>query len=177
MARGVNKVILVGHLGADPEMKYTPAGTPLCTFSMATSESFKDRNGNQQEKTEWHRVVVWARLAEICGQYLAKGRQVYVEGKITTRSWEDQQGQTRYMTEIVAREVQFLGNQSEGSGARTGSQSEGYGGRGQDESQRYGGGQGGNIGGGGGQRGGGSQGGYDRDFWGGPPPSDDDIPF
>ena len=118
MARGVNKVILVGNLGADPEMKYTPSGTPICTFRLATSESFKDRDGNQQERTEWHRVVAWAKLAEICGQYLAKGRQVYIEGSIRTRSWDDADGNKRFMTEIVARDVQFLGG---GAGGGSGS--------------------------------------------------------
>lgn len=106
---GVNKVFLVGALGADPEMKYTNSGTPICNFRIATSERYKDRDGNQKEKTEWHRVVAWSKLAEICGQYLAKGRQVYVEGSLSTRSWDDQDGNKRYMTEIVAREVQFLG--------------------------------------------------------------------
>ena len=118
MARGVNKVILVGNLGADPEMKYTPSGTPICTFRLATSETFKDRDGNQQERTEWHRVVAWAKLAEICGQYLAKGRQVYIEGSIRTRSWDDAEGNKRFMTEIVARDVQFLGG---GAGGGSGS--------------------------------------------------------
>ncbi len=118
MARGVNKVILVGNLGADPEMKYTPSGTPVCTFRLATSETFKDRDGNQQERTEWHRVVAWSKLAELCGQYLSKGRQVYVEGRLTTRSWDDQDGNKRYMTEVVARDVQFLGS---GAGGGSGS--------------------------------------------------------
>lgn len=118
MARGVNKVILVGNLGADPEMKYTPSGTPICTFRLATSETFKDRDGNQQERTEWHRVVAWSKLAEICGQYLAKGRQVYIEGSIRTRSWDDNDGNKRFMTEIVARDVQFLGG---GAGGGSGS--------------------------------------------------------
>jgi len=120
MARGVNKVILVGNLGADPEMKYTPSGTPICTFRLATSETFKDRDGNQQERTEWHRVVAWSKLAEICGQYLAKGRQVYVEGSIRTRSWDDQDGNKRFMTEIVARDVQFLGAGAGGGSAAGG---------------------------------------------------------
>lgn len=124
MARGVNKVILVGNLGADPEMKYTPSGTPICTFRLATSETFKDRDGNQQERTEWHRVVAWSKLAEICGQYLAKGRQVYIEGSIRTRSWDDNEGNKRFMTEIVARDVQFLGG---GAGGGSGSGSGGGG--------------------------------------------------
>ncbi len=112
MARGVNKVILVGNLGADPEMKYTAGGTAICKFRLATSEQFKDRDGNLQERTEWHRVTVWAKLAEVCGQYLSKGRQVYVEGSLRTTSWDDQDGNKRFMTEVVAREVQFLGGGS-----------------------------------------------------------------
>ncbi|MGD9125467.1 MAG: single-stranded DNA-binding protein [Desulfarculaceae bacterium] len=117
MARGINKAILIGNLGADPEMKYTAGGTALCTFRLATSEVFKDREGNQQERTEWHRVVAWGKLGEICGQYLSKGRQVYVEGSIRTRSWDDQNGNKRYMTEINAREVQFLGGGGESGGS------------------------------------------------------------
>ena len=106
---GINKAILVGRLGRDPEIRYTPDGTAVCTFSIATSESWKDKNtGEKKEKTEWHRIVVWRKLAEICGEYLAKGRQVYIEGKLQTRSWE-QDGVTRYTTEIVAMDVQFLG--------------------------------------------------------------------
>jgi single-strand DNA-binding protein len=131
MARGINKVILIGNLGADPELKYTASGTPVCTFRLATSETFKDREGNQQERTEWHRVVAWAKLGEIAAQYLSKGRQVYVEGSIRTRSWEDQSGERKYMTEIVARDIQFLG----GGGGQGGGQGSGGG---------YGGGGGGN---------------------------------
>jgi single-strand DNA-binding protein len=122
MARGVNKVILIGNLGADPEMKYTASGTAICKFRLATSEQFKDRDGNLKERTEWHRVTVWAKLAEICGQYLSKGRQVYVEGSLRTTSWDDQDSNKRYMTEVVARDIQFLGggasgpNQSFGGG-------------------------------------------------------------
>jgi single-strand DNA-binding protein len=108
MARGVNKVILVGHLGADPEIKYTASGSALCTFRLATSEAFTDRDGQQQTRTEWHRIVTWGKLAEICGQYLSKGRLAYVEGSIRTRSWDDNSGVKRYMTEINARDVQFL---------------------------------------------------------------------
>jgi single-strand DNA-binding protein len=115
MARGINKVILVGNLGADPETKYTAAGTALCTFRLATTESFTDRDGQTQERTEWHRIVTWGKLAEICGQYLNKGRQVYVEGSIRTRSWEDDAGIKRFITEINAREVQFLGGQGSGT--------------------------------------------------------------
>lgn len=113
MARGINKAIIVGNLGMDPELKYTSSGTAVCSFSMATSESFKDRDGQQQERTEWHRVVVWGKLAEICGQYLSKGRQVYVEGSIRTNTWDDN-GVKRYRTEINAREVQFLGGGQSG---------------------------------------------------------------
>ena len=113
MARGINKVILIGNLGQDPEMKYTASGTPLCTFSLATTENFTNNNGEPQERVEWHRVVVWGKLAEICGQYLSKGRQAYVEGSIRTQSWDDN-GVKRYRTEINAREVQFLGTTQPG---------------------------------------------------------------
>jgi single-strand DNA-binding protein len=113
-SRGVNKVILVGNLGADPELRYTGSGTAVCNFNVATNESYKDREGNLVEKTEWHRVVAWDRLAEICAEYLKKGRQVYVEGSLQTRQWEDQEGQTRYTTEIKAREMQMLGGPGEG---------------------------------------------------------------
>ena len=122
MARGVNKVILVGRLGADPEMKYTANSTALCTFRLATNERFKDREGNWQERTEWHRVVVWGKMGENCGQYLSKGREVYVEGSLRTRSWDDQSGNKRYMTEVVARDVQFLGGQGGGGGQAGGGQ-------------------------------------------------------
>ena len=116
MARGVNKAILIGNLGADPELRYTSSGTAVCNFSVATTETYKDRDGNQVENTEWHRVVAWARLAEICGEYLKKGRQVYIEGQIQTRSWEDQDGNTKYTTEIKAREMQMLGGRDGGGG-------------------------------------------------------------
>jgi single-strand DNA-binding protein len=115
-SRGVNKVILVGNLGADPELRYTGSGTAVCNFNVATNESYKDRDGNMVEKTEWHRVVAWDRLAEICAEYLKKGRQVYIEGSLQTRQWEDQEGQTRYTTEIKAREMQMLGGPGEGGG-------------------------------------------------------------
>ena len=110
---GVNKVILVGRLGADPEVKTVTSGQTVCRLSVATSENWTDRDGQKQERTEWHRIVVWGRLAEICGQHLSKGRQVYVEGRLQTRSWEDQQGQKRYTTETVANTVQFLGASSD----------------------------------------------------------------
>ena len=105
---GVNKVILVGRLGADPEVKAIGSGSTVARLNIATSESWV-KDGQRQERTEWHRVTVWGKLAEICGKHLAKGRQVYVEGKLQTRQWEDQQGQKRYTTEIVANTVQFLG--------------------------------------------------------------------
>ena len=105
----VNKAIIVGNLGRDPEMRYTQSNTPGATFSVATTDQWTDKNGERQERTEWHRVVAWARLAEICGQYLQKGKQVYIEGRLQTREWEDKNGQKRYTTEIVAREMQMLG--------------------------------------------------------------------
>ena len=109
MARGVNKVILVGNLGRDPEVRYSPNGGAVATLSVATSESWKDRNtGEQVDKTEWHRVVMFRRLAEIAGEYLKKGAKVYIEGKLQTRKWQDQNGQDRYTTEIVANEMQML---------------------------------------------------------------------
>jgi single-strand DNA-binding protein len=106
---GVNKVILVGNLGNDPELRYTGGGTPVCNFSIATTDQWTDKtSGQKKESTEWHRIVAWRKLAEICGEYLSKGRQVYIEGKLQTRSWE-KEGITRYTTEIVASDVQFLG--------------------------------------------------------------------
>ena len=110
---GINKVIMVGRLGQDPEVRYTPDGTAVANFSIATSEGWKDKEtGERREKTEWHRIVAWRRLGEICGEYLSKGRQVYVEGKLQTRSWE-KDGVTRYTTEIVASDVQFLGGRDD----------------------------------------------------------------
>jgi len=110
MARGVNKVILVGNLGKDPEMRYTADSRAVANLTVATAEQWKDRNtGQNQERTEWHRVVAFGRLAEIMGEYLKKGSQVYIEGKIQTRKWQDQNGQDRYTTEIVANEMQMLG--------------------------------------------------------------------
>ena len=119
---GVNKVILIGRLGRDPEMRYMADGTAVANFSIATSEDWKDKTtGEKKERTEWHRIVAWRRLGEICGQYLTKGREVYVEGKLQTRSWE-QDGQTKYMTEIVASTVQFLGGKDDAGGGRPRSQ-------------------------------------------------------
>jgi single-strand DNA-binding protein len=112
--RGVNKVILIGNLGGDPELRSTPGGTSVATFTLATNESWNDKDGTRQERTEWHRVVAWGRLAEICGQYLRKGRQVYIEGRLQTRSWEDKQGNQRKTTEVIARDMQMLGGRGEG---------------------------------------------------------------
>ena len=118
MARsGINKVILVGNLGQDPEVKYTAGGAAVTTLSLATSESWKDKDtGSDQEKTEWHRVVLWRRLAEIAGEYLKKGSKVYIEGQLQTRKWE-QDGQTRYTTEVVGRDMQFLDSRGSASSA------------------------------------------------------------
>lgn len=110
MARGINKVILVGNCGNDPETRYTPGGAAITNISIATSDSWKDKQtGQMQDRTEWHRVVFFNRLAEIAGEYLKKGSQVYVEGRLQTRKWQDQGGQDRYTTEIVANEMQMLG--------------------------------------------------------------------
>ncbi|MBC9890050.1 MAG: single-stranded DNA-binding protein [Opitutae bacterium] len=110
---GVNKVILIGNLGADPEVKYTPSGVPVANFNLATSESWTDRNGERQERTEWHRLVLWRKLAEIAGQYLKKGSKLYVEGRLQTRSWDDQSGQKRYTTEVVVNDMQMLDSRGE----------------------------------------------------------------
>ncbi len=115
---GVNKVILVGRLGKDPEVRYTPSGAAVANFSLATSEEWKDKNtGEKQERTEWHRIVAWRRLGEICGEYLRKGSQIYIEGKLQTRSWEDRDGNKRYTTEIVAQNMQML--EAAGKGGKT----------------------------------------------------------
>ena len=162
----VNKVILVGNLGADPELKYTPSSRALCNLRIATTEVFKDKGGQRQEKTEWHRVTVWGDQAENCSKYLAKGRSVYIEGRLQTRSY-DKEGQKHYATDVVADRVVFLGGGGGGGAA---------GGAG-------GGGAGGESGGF--RRGGGASGGpgrpeggpADDGDGGGPPISDDDIPF
>jgi single-strand DNA-binding protein len=115
-SRGVNKVILIGNLGRDPEVRYMPSGGAVCNLRLATSETWKDKNtGEQQERTEWHQVVMFRRLAEIAGEYLKKGSRIYVEGKLQTRKWQDQQGQDRYTTEIVADEMQMLDSRSGGT--------------------------------------------------------------
>ncbi len=118
-SRGVNKVILIGNLGKDPETKYMPSGDCVCNFSLATSESWNDKQtGDKVEKTEWHNIVMFRRLAEVAGEYLRKGSQVYIEGKLKTRKWQDKNGNDRYTTEIEAREMQMLG--SRGSNAAAG---------------------------------------------------------
>jgi single-strand DNA-binding protein len=171
--RGVNKVILIGNVGTDPELKYTTNGAGVSNFSVATNETWMDKNTNErQEKTEWHRIVAWGRLAEICNQYLKKGSKVYIEGRLQTQSWEGQDGQKRYTTEIVAGEMQMLdsredtGNYGRGGGGGGGQQGGGGGGgsqQGGGGSQQGGGQQGGGQQGGGpqggGQQGGGPQGG------------------
>ncbi len=124
----VNKVILVGNLGKDPELRYTPSGAAVATFPLATTERYKDRDGNRQEKTEWHNIVVWRQLAEICGKYLHKGKQVYIEGRIQTRSYDDRDGNKRYITEIVADQMQMLGSREDQNGFAGGQQAGGYGG-------------------------------------------------
>lgn len=117
MARGVNKVILVGNLGQDPELRYTGSGTAVANVSLATNESYKNRDGEVVENTEWHRLVFWGRLAEIAGEYLKKGRQVYVEGSLQTRQWEDKDGNTKYTTEVKVREMTMLGGGSDEGGS------------------------------------------------------------
>ncbi|MEJ2656497.1 MAG: single-stranded DNA-binding protein [Desulfobacterales bacterium] len=116
---GINKVILIGNLGSDPEVRYTPDGTAVANFNIATSDEWTDKEtGERKKRTEWHRIVAWRKLGEICGEYLSKGRQVYVEGKLQTRSWE-KDGVTRYTTEIIASDVQFLGSRNAGDTYRT----------------------------------------------------------
>ncbi|MFP2963693.1 single-stranded DNA-binding protein [Myxococcus sp. 1LA] len=166
MAGGVNKVILIGNLGADPEVRFTPGGQAVANFRIATSESWVDKSGQKQERTEWHRIVVWGKLAELCGEYLKKGRQCYVEGRLQTREWTDKENRKNYTTEVVANAVTFLG------------------GGGRDAGDGMGGG-----GGGGGRRQFSQPRGGDNNDYGQPPPDDmggghgghgggdDDIPF
>jgi single-strand DNA-binding protein len=121
MARGVNKVILVGTLGKDPETRYMPSGSAVTNLRIATNEQWKDKQtGEQQERTEWHSIAMFGRLAEIAAEYLRKGQQVYIEGKLRTRKWQDKEGKDRYTTEIVADEMQMLGGKGSGGGASTG---------------------------------------------------------
>jgi len=118
---GINKVIIVGRLGNDPEVRYTPSGSAVAKFSVATSEEWKDKTtGEKKERTEWHRITAWGKLGEICGEYLSKGRQVYVEGRLQTSSYDDKEGVKRYSTEIVASDVQFLGSKESGGGRSAG---------------------------------------------------------
>ncbi|MGI6657605.1 MAG: single-stranded DNA-binding protein [Desulfobulbus sp.] len=129
----INKVILIGNLGADPEIRYTQSGTTVATFNMATTERRKGQDGQLQEFTEWHRIVAWQRLAEICGEYLSKGSKVYIEGRLQTRKWKDQNGNDRYTTEIVARDMRMLTPRSaggSGGGGEYGRSGQGYGGGG-----------------------------------------------
>ncbi|TKB51185.1 single-stranded DNA-binding protein [Ferrimonas sediminicola] len=169
-SRGVNKVILVGNLGQDPEVRYMPNGNAVANITVATSETWKDQQGQQQERTEWHRVVMFRRLAEIAGEYLRKGSKVYLEGKLQTRKWQDNNGQDRYTTEVVADEMQMLDSRGgqQGGGFQGGQQGGGFQG-----GQQGGGFQGGQQGGGfqgsqqsggfqGGQQGGGFQGGQQQ---------------
>jgi single-strand DNA-binding protein len=115
--KSINKVILIGNLGKDPEVKFTPSGTPVAKITLATNERYKDKNGEWQERTEWHNVVLWQRLAEIAGEYLKKGGKVYIEGRLQTRSWDDKQtNQKKYMTEVVANDLVLLGGRGEGAG-------------------------------------------------------------
>ena len=115
---GINKVILVGNLGRDPEIRYAPSGTAVATFTLATTESIPSKDGGREDRTEWHSIVTFGRLAEICGEYLAKGRQVYIEGRLQTREWEDRDGNKRKTTEIVANTMQMLGPPPGGSGGK-----------------------------------------------------------
>src|SRR5712692_11926023 len=117
MPKSVNKVILIGNLGKDPEVKFTPQGTAVAKFSLATNERYKDKSGEWQDRTEWHNIVAWAKLAEICGEYLKKGGKVYIEGRIRTDSWDDKtSGEKKYRTEIVANDMVLLGGRGEGAG-------------------------------------------------------------
>ncbi len=117
---GLNKVILIGNLGKDPEMKYTPSGVAVTTFSLATGDRYKDQSGEYKDKTEWHNIVVWRNLAEICNNYLKKGSKIYIEGRIQTRSWDDKDGIKKYITEIVARDMIMLDSKGGTGGANAG---------------------------------------------------------
>ena len=120
---GVNKAIIIGNLGRDPEIKYTQSNVPLATFRVATTENWKDQSGEWQERTEWHRIVIFGKLGEIASQYLKKGSQVYIEGKLQTRKWQDKNGNDRYTTEIIANEMQMLGSRGGGGSAEFGGSS------------------------------------------------------
>ncbi len=113
---GLNKVILIGNLGRDPELRYTANGQPVANFTLATTESWTNKSGEREQRTEWHRIVAWGRLAEICGEHLNKGKQVYVEGRLQTREWEDREGNKRKTTEVTANQVLMLGRRGDGPG-------------------------------------------------------------
>jgi single-strand DNA-binding protein len=177
MARGVNKVIIIGNLGADPETRAMPSGTTVANLRVATSESWRDKQtGEQQERTEWHRVALFGRLAEVAGEYLRNGSQVYIEGSLRTRKWQDKQGNDRYSTEIVGNDLQMLGGRGGGAGGTgggampPGGPGPGGGGREQFGEDAGGGAAGGGAAGGGGGAGRGAAGGGGEEF-------DDDIPF
>lgn len=119
MANGLNKVILIGNLGRDPEVRYTPGGLAVANFSMATSEKWTNKEGEKETRTEWHRIVAWGKLGEICGEYLSKGKQIYIEGRIQTREWEDKEGNKRYTTEIIALQMLMLGSRESEDEPRT----------------------------------------------------------
>lgn len=120
----MNKAMIIGNLGNDPEIRYTQDGIPVATFSVATTERWKDGEGNRQEHTDWHRVVAWRGLAEVCGEHLSKGSKVFIEGKLRTRKWEDQNGNTRYTTEIIARDLEMLGGRRQDNGGSPPNQEE-----------------------------------------------------
>ncbi|MDA8017449.1 MAG: single-stranded DNA-binding protein [Thermoanaerobaculia bacterium] len=162
----LNKVMLIGNLGRDPEIRHTSTGSPVANFTLATNRRWRDRDGNRQEQTEWHNIVVFGRQAEVAGQYLTRGRQIYLEGRLQTSSWDDKNtGEKKYRTEIICENFQMLGGRGDGGGG-------GYGGG---RSGGGGGGYGGpGYGGGGAEQGGGGSGPSD-DY--GPEPEDDDIPF
>jgi len=123
----INKVILIGNLGGDPEVRYASSGVAVCNFTMATTRTYKDKQGERKDETEWHRVVAFGRTAEVCGEYLKKGRQVYIEGRLQTRKWQDKDGNDRWTTEVVTESMQMLGNRGNdgGGGAQRGSSSQG----------------------------------------------------
>ncbi len=180
MARGLNKVLLIGNLGADPEIKYAPSGTAIATFNMATTENRKNRDGEWEDQTEWHRVVMFGKQAEFCKDYLHKGSKLFVEGRLQTRSWDDQSGQKKYMTEVVGNQMLMLDSRESGGGGG-GDDDEGRSG-GQSGQEQGKGRSGGGKGGQGGQKSGqsGQQRGGGRRS--GPPPEDapdidEDLPF
>jgi single-strand DNA-binding protein len=129
----LNKVMLIGNLGKDPEVRYTASGTAVASFSIATSERFKGKSGDWEEKTEWHNVTLWGRLAEIAGEYLAKGKTVYIEGRLQTRKWQDRDGKDRYTTEVVGDRMQMLSGKGDGGSRQSGAKGDSSGGQGFEE--------------------------------------------